>query len=180
MKFKIKILALICVTATYHRAPLAWGEVSAVKAATEANTSVAPNFEKEPTYITSSTLTLFAKDRHFEYSGKVEVKQADMTLTSDFLDGYYDQNNQIQKLVARSNVLITKGDKIKASSQRATYARGDQTLILTENPVLQQGDNLLSADKITVFLKDNRSQAAGNVRAKVVNSADLSSQVKLR
>lgn len=126
------------------------------------------SFGKQPTYIKSNSLVLRSKDRVFVYSGDVEVRQGDMTLTSETLEGKYDQNNDIQELVAFNNVVIVKGENIRANGNRAIYRKENETVTLTENPEMQQEGSVLTADAITIFLNENRSQAEGNVRVKLV------------
>jgi len=123
---------------------------------------------KGPTYINSDSLFLNSKERFFEYQGNVQVTHNDMILTSDKLEGYYDDKNQIKTMIAKSNVTITKGEKIKARSQRATYEKSNETLILNENPQLEQNGSLLSADLIRIFLNEDRSVAEGTVRVTLV------------
>ncbi|MBX7137804.1 MAG: LptA/OstA family protein [Oligoflexia bacterium] len=118
---------------------------------------------KGPTYINSDSLSLNTKDRVFEYKGHVDVTHEEMNMKSDTLQGFYDDKNQIQKMIASTNVLITKAD-IKASSQHAIYERASDTVTLTENPQLEQNGSILSADLIRIFLADNRSVAEGTVR----------------
>jgi lipopolysaccharide transport protein LptA len=125
------------------------------------------SFSKLPTTISADTLTLNAKSRVFTYKGNVTVTQGDLTLVSKTLEGNYTDKNQIQKLVARGNVAITKQD-IQATSQQAFYDATDATITLTDNPQLQQGESLLTADRIKVFLNENRSQAEGAVRVTMV------------
>ena len=126
------------------------------------------SFSKLPTNITSDTLTLRQEDRVFVYSGNVNVTQGDMTLTSKTLEGTYNEQNQIEKLIARGDVLITKAD-IKATSQQALYEAKTATVTLLDNPELEQNGSVLTADKIKIFLDDNRSQAEGQVRVKLIN-----------
>lgn len=126
------------------------------------------SFSKLPTNISSDTLTLRQEDRVFVYNGNVSVTQGDMTLTSKTLEGTYNEQNQIEKLIARGDVLITKAD-IKATSQQALYEAKDSTLTLIDNPELEQNGSILTADKIRIFLNDNRSQAEGQVRVKLIN-----------
>ena len=84
------------------------------------------SFSKLPTNITSDTLTLNAKTRIFVYQGNVTVLQGDMKLTSKTLEGSYSDKNQIQKLVAKGDVEITKQD-IHATSQLAFYDAAEAT-----------------------------------------------------
>jgi lipopolysaccharide transport protein LptA len=129
------------------------------------------SFSKLPTTISADTLTLNAKSRIFTYKGNVTVTQGDLTLVSKTLEGNYTEKNQIQKLVARGDVAITKQD-IQATSQQAFYDATDATITLTDNPQLQQGESLLTADRIKVFLNENRSQAEGSVRVTMVQNKE--------
>jgi len=125
------------------------------------------DFGSLPTNITSDTLVLHSNDRVFVYKGHVVVVQGDMTLTSKTLEGTYNEQNQIEKLVAKGDVLITK-QEIKATCQQALYDAPSSTVTLIDNPQLQQKDSVLNADKIKIFLNDNRSQAEGNVRVTLI------------
>jgi lipopolysaccharide export system protein LptA len=125
------------------------------------------SFSKLPTNITADTLTLNAKTRIFVYQGNVTVLQGDLKLTSKTLEGTYSDKNQIKKLLAKGDVEITKQD-IQATSQVALYDAAEATITLTDNPQLLQGESMLTADKIKVFLNENRSQAEGAVRVTLV------------
>jgi lipopolysaccharide transport protein LptA len=92
-----------------------------------------------------------------------------MTITSDTLEGNYDQQNKIQKLTAKTNVLILKGDAIRGTSELAVYQAAQDVVTLTENPELSQNGSVLTADAIKIFLKDNRSEASGQVRVKMID-----------
>jgi lipopolysaccharide export system protein LptA len=131
------------------------------------DTTNSKDFGKLPTNITSDSLTVNAKSRVFTYKGNVIVTQGDMKLTSKEIDGSYSEQNEIQKILARGDVVITKQD-IKATSQLATYDAVASIVTLTDNPQLQQGESVLIADRIKIFLNENRSQAEGNVRVTFV------------
>lgn len=128
-----------------------------------------PDFGKLPTYIKSDTLQLKQSERYFVYSGNVEMKHGDMTITSNTLEGTYDELNKLKKLVAKTNVLIVKGEGIRGTGELATYEAAANTVTLTENPELSQNGSVLTADAIKIFLKDNRSEATGQVRVKMID-----------
>lgn len=140
------------------------------------------SMSKLPTFIKSDNLSLKSETRTFTYSGNVEVTQGDMTLTSQSMDGHYDENNKIQQLVAKGSVLITKGPLIRATGERAIYEAATETVVLTENPELQQDGSILSADRIRIYLNENRSVAEGTVRVKLIQkdqaAVDTSSVLK--
>jgi lipopolysaccharide transport protein LptA len=129
------------------------------------------SFGKAPTHIKSESLSINAKDRIFTNRGNVEVTLGDMTLTAKTIEGLYTEQNQINKLVAKGDVVIVKQD-IRATAQQAIYDAPSAIVTLTDNPQLQQKESILIADRIKVFLKENRSQAEGSVRVTVVNDKD--------
>ncbi len=143
--------------------------VVAKKTSNPLGSAVSPDFSKLPTFIKSDSLRLDNDKRYFVYTGNVEVKHGDLTMTSNTLEGYYDQDNKIQKLVAKTGVLILKGDTIRGTCELATYEAASDLLTLTENPELTQEGSVLTGDTIKVFLKENRSEATGQVRVKMLD-----------
>ena len=130
------------------------------------------SFGKLPTNVIADTLSFNPKSRVFAYQGNVVVTQGDMKLTSKTLEGNYSETNQLQKLIARGDVLITKQD-IKASGQTATYDAIAGIVILTDNPQLAQNQSILTADRIKIFINENRSQAEGDVRVTFVQDSSM-------
>ena len=126
----------------------------------------------EPTYIRSDSLSLKSKERVFMYTGNVNVTQGDMTLMSDSVEGKYTEQNKIEQLVAKNNVTITRGEELKARGEQALYNALAGTVTLTENPEVEQNGSILTADKITIYLADNRSVAEGDVRVKLIKSEE--------
>lgn len=126
----------------------------------------------EPIYVKSDSLSLQSKERVFVYTGNVEVTQGDMVLNSDAVEGKYTEKNKIQSLTAKKNVVITRGEELKARGEQALYDAVAGTVTLTENPEVEQNGSILTADKITIFLADNRSVAEGDVRVKLIKAAE--------
>lgn len=137
-----------------------------------------PNFEKEPTFIKADSLVLKSEERYFIYSGNVEVKQADLTLTANTLEGHYDENNKINNMLAKNNVVILKGPSIKGTGNQAAYEASTDILTLTDNPEITQNGSTLNAELIKIYLKENRSEASGQVRVKMLSSSDTPKLLK--
>jgi len=125
---------------------------------------------KDPLSIKSDSLTLDSKERIFSYKDNVEIVRGELTITSNLVKGFYDQENHIQNIVCDGNVVITKGPDMKASANKAFYSVKDATVELTEGPELINKGNALTADRITIFLNEDRSEAHGEVQVKVINS----------
>lgn len=125
-----------------------------------------------PLYIKSDSLELNSKDRIFTYRGNVEMVRDDVTITAHSVEGRYDTENRLETVLCVGNVVITKGESMKATSDRGLYKVAVGVVELTEGPELYREGNVLAADKITVFLNEDRSEAEGNVRVKVIKSND--------
>lgn len=127
---------------------------------------------KSPLNIKSDTLELNSKDHIFIYKGNVELTRDDMKVNSKRLEGRYDEENRMQTVLCIGDVVITKGPSIKATSNRALYKVASSIVELTEGPELYRDGNILIADKVTIFLNEERSEAEGNVRVKVTKTSD--------
>lgn len=126
-----------------------------------------------PLFIKSDSLNLNSKQRVFMYQGNVEVSRGDLTITANAVEGRYDDSNKIQTVLCRGNVVITRGDTLRATANKALYTVAKETIQLTEAPELFHNGSALAADKITVFLRDDRSEAEGNVRVKVIKTDEV-------
>lgn len=125
-----------------------------------------------PLYIKSDSLELNSKSRVFLYKGNVELVRDDVTITANNVEGKYNAENQLETILCRGNVVITKGEGMRATSNRALYNVRAATVELTEAPELYREGNALSADKVTIFIDEDRSEAEGNVRVKVIKPSE--------
>lgn len=130
---------------------------------------------KEPVLIKSDTLNLDSKERVFTYRGNVHVVKGDIEITSDILVGRYSETQDLENILCRGNVVVTRGPEMRATSNRAFYNVKSGKIELTEEPELNRGGNVLAADKIIVFVEEDRSEAEGNVRVKVLKSESTAS-----
>lgn len=128
------------------------------------------DFGEKETVVTANKLLLLSDKRKFTYTGNVKVVQGDMVLHSKKLDGDYTAENKIEQMIAREDVVIEKGQNIKAKGAKAVFTEREKTLVLTGNPEILQGKNILTADKITIFLEEDRSVAEGQVFVKVLEA----------
>jgi lipopolysaccharide export system protein LptA len=158
MRYISLIFTLLFINSLYAEAP--------------ANPSnlVDKDFAEKETVVTANKLLLLSEARKFTYTGKVKVVQGDLTLFSDKLDGNYSEENKIEQMIAIDNVIIEKGVEIKAKGSKAVFTEKNKTMVLTGNPEILQGKNILTADKITIFLEENRSIAEGQVFVKVIDT----------
>lgn len=129
--------------------------------------------QKGPLLINSDNLSLDAAKRIFTYSGKVKLKRGDMEISSDKLIGEYGENNEIHTVTCDDNVIVTNGPGMRAKSEHAVYHVKQSVIELTEAPELFKDGSLLSADKIRIFVDQDKSEAEGNVRVKVIQDGEI-------
>jgi lipopolysaccharide export system protein LptA len=123
-----------------------------------------------PIYVKSNTFRLDSKNRVFTYEGNVEAWQDDLFITADFMTGNYNDENRLETIICKRNVVVTKGDVMRANSQRAIYQVEQGTIELTEGPELINRGNALTADKVILYLDEEKSTAEGDVRVKLIDS----------
>ena len=131
------------------------------------------NFQKAPTYIKSKKMTLFSEDRKVQYEENVEVLHEDMKLTCDKLEALYTAENEIDKIFAFDNVFIQRENGTQARSEKAVYEKATEIVTLTINPEVQENGSVVTADTIRIYLTEDRSEAEGNVRVKLVQQKKL-------
>lgn len=129
--------------------------------------------KNEPLLINSNNLSLDATKRVFIYSGNVKLKKGEIEISSDRLIGEYGVDNQIHTVTCDDHVVITKGEGMKAKSEHAVYHVKQETIDLTEAPELYKDGSLLAADKIKIYIDQDKSEAEGNVRVKVVQENEV-------
>ena len=122
-------------------------------------------------YIRSDSLNVDAKKRVFSYKGNVEVIRGDVQITAEAVRGSYNEKNEMQEIFCEDSVVITRGSGERASANRATYDVPGEIIRLTEDPELYKDGSILSADIVKVYTNEDRSEAEGNVRVKVLNTA---------
>lgn len=124
--------------------------------------------KKEPIFITSDQMEVDRKKNTISYKGRVVTVQGEMTMKSEKLTAYYHPDmKQLKEVIAEGKVQVTQGDRV-ATGTKAAYNNQDQTIILTGNPAVRQGNSQVSGSRITVFIGQDRSVVeGGNQRVRV-------------
>src|SRR6266478_5852161 len=132
--------------------------------------------KKEPIVVTSDTLEYDYKTNVVVYRGDVIAVQADTKVRSNTLtvtlaaqkdsdppDTAKKGDQRLQEVIAVGSVRIDNGTRW-ATGGRAVFEQATRTLVLTENPVLHDGANEVSGDRVTLYLDENRSVVDGGRR----------------
>jgi lipopolysaccharide export system protein LptA len=146
---------------------------------------------KEPIHIRSRDLEFRYDDKRITYRGDVVVTQGETVLKSDTLIVTYEEpatekgatqpkpdntssekgaaqpkpqntssQQQIKEIVAEGKVDITSGDR-HATAKKAVFTQATRTVVLSGNAVLQEGENRVAGEKVTVFLDEKRTVVEG-------------------
>jgi lipopolysaccharide export system protein LptA len=140
----------------------------------------------QPVAIESATLEVRDKSKVATFSGNVKLVQGDTTLHCRTLVVFYEQNagagtnpattapgggkQQIRRLEAKGNVIVTQKDQT-ATSELAVFEMASNSVTLTGNVVMTQGQNVVRGDKLWVDLTtgvsrvESTKSADGRVRA---------------
>ncbi len=116
---------------------------------------------KDPIFITSDHMEADRKKNTLIYKGRVVTVQGEMTMNSETLTAYYDpEMKQLRQVIAEGKMNVTQGDRV-ALNAKAVFNQKDQTLILTGNPVVRQGNSQISGSRITFYIEQDRAVAEG-------------------
>lgn len=123
-----------------------------------------------PVKIDAGSLEVRDKSKIATFSGNVQVVQGDTTLRSRSLQVFYDQETdgtpnamtaakpgpagqgKIRRLVASGNVIVTQKDQT-ATGDSGIFDMAANTVTLSGNVVVAQGQSVLRGDRLTVNLE---------------------------
>lgn len=123
--------------------------------------------KKDPIFITSDRMEVDRKKNTITYRGRVVAVQADMTMRSEVLTAHYNQDlKQLNEVIAEGKVHVTQGERV-ATGSKAVFSGKEQTVTLTGDPVVREGNNQVSGSRITFFIEQDRAVVeGGNQRVK--------------
>lgn len=130
-------------------------DLSLGRIATEADT---------PVEVTADSLQVDQDTGRAVFSGNVFVNQGDIRIRAGKVEVVYEaEGGAITRLVASGGITFaTTAEAAEATA--ADYDIASGILVLTGDVLLTQGRNALSAERMTVNLRDGSAQLEGRVR----------------
>jgi len=134
----------------------------------------------KPMVIKSKTLEWDDAKKTVVFTGEVNAQKDDFVVDCQKMIVYYtassdeqekgDFAKSLDRIVATDGVRITRSDGGTAEAEKAVYYQADEKLVLTGHPSVKQGNDLIKGDRITIYLKENRStvESTGKERAQAV------------
>jgi lipopolysaccharide export system protein LptA len=115
----------------------------------------------QPIEITSDSVETFVKDHLIVFKGNVTARQKDMVIYADALEALIIEDGKgIEKVTADGNVKIQQGLRV-ANCQKAIYYNVDRKVVLTGDPRVYEGENMVSGEEIIVDIEKNRVEVKG-------------------
>jgi len=161
------LIALIVIIAFWLTCPLALAQEEAPEAPAPDN--------QQPIRITSNRLEADDAALTVTFIGQVKAVQGETTLYCDRMVVHYlksdapagaeetEATREISQINAYGHVRLIRGDQ-KAYGREGVYEVVGSRVILTGSPKLTQGDNVITGDKVIVYLDEDRAEVEGGVQ----------------
>ena len=115
----------------------------------------------QPIDVTSDKVEAYWKENLIVFSGNVVARQKDMVIYADSLEVVtHEDGKGIERAIAGGNVKIRQGLRV-ANCQKAVFYNGDQKLVMTGDPKVSEGDNVVLGDEIIFLIDKNRVEVKG-------------------
>lgn len=118
---------------------------------------------RKPITISADSLEVNRKARVAVYQGNVAANDQGrgLSILADRIDFYFDENmEEVQRATAAGHVRLSYGER-RGVAERAEYFPGEERAVLLGHPRVWQENDMVSGCRITLFLRDDRSQVDG-------------------
>jgi lipopolysaccharide export system protein LptA len=124
-----------------------------------------------PVTVDADQLESLQKEGLIIFTGSVVAKQDNSTQYADRMEVYMDAGgDRIVRTVSTGSVRIITKDCKMGTARRAEYYDAEQRVILIGNARVWQDDNVVTGERITIYLAEDRSvvEAGRQERVKAV------------
>ena len=127
-----------------------------------------PLSKQNPIVVTADWMEADRQKNTIVYKGQVVAVQKDMTMRGDKLTAMFDASAKQMKqaVVEGKTVQIVQGDKT-ATGTKAVFDGAAQTITMTGNPVVRQGNSEVSGERIIFYMAEDRAIAEGGASQRV-------------
>lgn len=122
--------------------------------------------------IKSDILEVDQQKRLIVFEGKVMARRHDMTVDCQKMLVYYldssastesnVESRKIDRIIALGDVTVNRSDGSVARAGKAVFFQAEEKIVLTEDPSVQQGRDIVEGEKIIILLKEERSIVEGS------------------
>ena len=146
-------------------------------AGSEASQKQVEKAEPKPIVIKSKSLEVNNETKVVTFTGDVNAEKDEFVIDCQKMLVFYESapkqkgsepsETRIDKIIAEGQVVINRTQGGMATTEKAIYYQKDEKVVLTGNPVVKQGKDFVEGDRITIFLKENRTVVESSTNKKV-------------
>lgn len=121
-----------------------------------------------PVTVDADQLENIQKEGLVVFSGNVVATQNSSTQWADRMEVYLDdKGDRIVRTVSTGNVRIITRDCRSGTAKRAEYYDAEQRVVLIGNARVWRDDNVVTGERITIYLAEDRSVVEGGQQERV-------------
>jgi lipopolysaccharide export system protein LptA len=123
---------------------------------------------RAPVTVDADRLEAMRKEGLVIFTGNVVATQEGSTQHADRMEVYFDDTgDRIVRIVSTGRVRIVTRDCRTGTANRAEYYDEEQRILLIGNARVWQEDNVVTGDRITIYVAEDRSIVEGGQRERV-------------
>ena len=121
-----------------------------------------------PVVVDSDSLESIQKEGLSVFKGNVVAKQNNSVQYADRMEVYTDsKTDRIERVVSTGNVRIITRDCRMGTAGRTEYYDAEQRVVLIGNARVWKGNDMVTGERITIFLAEDRSLVEGGKQERV-------------
>jgi lipopolysaccharide export system protein LptA len=121
-----------------------------------------------PIVIDADRMEAFKKEGLVVFTGNVIAKQENSVQTADRMEVYLDDKGErVLRIISTGNVKIVTEDCRTGTAKRAEYYDDDQKLLLIGDAKVWQEDNVVTGERVVMYLADDRSEVEAGPQGRV-------------
>jgi len=121
-----------------------------------------------PVIVDSDSLESMQKEGLSVFKGNVVAKQNNSVQYADRMEVYTDsKTDRIERVVSTGNVRIITRDCRMGTASRTEYYEAEQRVVLIGNARVWRGADIVTGERITMYLAEDRSLVEGGKQERV-------------
>jgi lipopolysaccharide export system protein LptA len=121
-----------------------------------------------PIVIDADRMEAFKKEGLVVFTGNVVAKQESSVQNADRMEVYLDDKSErVLRIISTGNVKIVTEDCRTGTAKRVEYYDDDQKLLLIGEAKVWQEDNVVTGERIVMYLADDRSEVEAGPQGRV-------------
>jgi lipopolysaccharide export system protein LptA len=124
--------------------------------------------QSQPVTVDADKMERFGKEGLVVFTGNVVAKQESSVQNADRMEVYLDDKGErVLRIISTGNVKIVTEDCRTGTAKRVEYYDDDQKLLLIGDAKVWQEDNVVTGERIVMYLADDRSEVEAGPQGRV-------------